>query len=71
MLAGVLGIVALCLLLLAVGGFMEGDIGKVAKFGTLFAICAIVSAFTATSHPGASQNCHIEWDGRANSEVCD
>lgn len=72
MLAAVLGIVGLVLALFAVGGFMEGDMGKVGKFGGAFAVCAVL--ILMTSGPRQSivvRHCEIDWDGFANSEVCD
>lgn len=73
MLAGVLGIVAFVLVLFAIGGFMQGDMGKVLKFGGAFAVCAVLILMTGgpSRHTGGSQNCHIDWDGFSNSEVCD
>jgi hypothetical protein len=72
MIAAVLGIAGLVLALFAVGGFMEGDMSKVGKYGSGFAVCAVLILMTAGPRTGGgSQNCHIDWDGRANSEVCD
>lgn len=71
MIAGVLGIVGLVLALFAVGGFMEGDMGKVGKYGAGFAVCAVLILMTGSPRSGGgSQDCHTDWDGRANSEVC-
>jgi hypothetical protein len=70
--AGVLGVCGFVLALFAVGGFMEGDMGKVAKFGGGFVICAILILIVGGPlGTGGSQTCRIDWDGRANSEVCD
>ncbi|WP_181171685.1 hypothetical protein [Mesorhizobium sp. B2-6-7] len=45
---------------------------KVGKFGAAFVVCAFLAIMTGTPHSGGgSQNCRIDWDGRANSEVCD
>ncbi len=73
MTAGVLGIVGLVLALFCVGGFMEGNMAKVAKFGAGIAVCAALILLTAgpSRNTGGSQNCYIDWDGRANSEICD
>ncbi|TPM53275.1 hypothetical protein FJ959_22365 [Mesorhizobium sp. B2-2-4] len=72
MLAATLGILGLVLALFCVGGFMEGDMAKVGKFGAGFVLCAFLAIMTGAPHSGGgSQNCHIDWDGRANSEVCD
>jgi len=72
MLAAVLGVIGLVLALFAVGGFMEGDMSKVGKFGAGLAVCAVLILMTSGPNrtTGASQNCHIDWDGFANSEVC-
>ncbi|TPM89865.1 hypothetical protein [Mesorhizobium sp. B2-1-3A] len=71
MLAGVLGIVGLALALFCVGGFLEGDMAKVGKFGAAFVVCGVLILMTGTAPSGSgAQNCRIDWDGRANSEVC-
>jgi hypothetical protein len=71
MLAGALGIIGLVLALFCVGGFMEGDMAKVGKFGAGFVVCGLLILFTSVpSRNTGGQNCHIDWDGRANSEVC-
>lgn len=73
MIAGILGIVGLVLALFCVGGFMEGDIAKAGKFGAGLGVCLVLIFLTSApgQRTGGSQNCHIDWDGRANSEVCD
>lgn len=73
MIAGILGIVGLVLALFCVGGFMEDDMAKVGKFGAAFVVCGVLILMTAgpSRNSGGSQNCHIEWDGFSNPEVCD
>jgi hypothetical protein len=73
MIAGVLGIIGLVLALFCVGGFMEGNMAKAGKFGAGLAICLGLILITSgpSRNTGGGQNCHTEWDGRANSEVCD
>lgn len=72
MIAAVLGIAGLVLALFTVGGFMEGDMGKVAKFGGGLAACLIAILFlTVAPKLTGYQNCSTDWDGRSNSEVCD
>lgn len=71
MLAGVLGVVGLVLGLFAIGGFMEGDMGKVAKFGAGFVVCGALILMTGSPRSvSAPQHCETDWDGFANSEVC-
>jgi hypothetical protein len=73
MLAGLFGIAGLVLALFAVGGFMEGDMGKVGKYGAGFVICGVLAlmAGAGTERNSTGQHCSTDWDGRANSEVCD
>lgn len=73
MLAGLLGIAGLVLALFAVGGFMEGDMGKVGKYGAGFVVCGVLALVTGSGlhQSPTGQHCSTDWDGRANSEVCD
>ena len=72
MLAGVLGIVGFVLALFVVGAFMENDLRKMAKYGAALAACLFVVLVATKPKPFAHvTDCYVDWDGRANSTVCD
>lgn len=72
-----LGVVALVVVFFAgsllIGSLKEGDMAMSMKAGGIVAIAIAIVAIgmvTADRGPGAG-NCYREWDGRANSFVCD
>lgn len=72
MVAGVLGVVGFVLALFVVGAFMENDLRKMARYGAALALCLVVVFVATRPKPFAhTVSCSVEWDGRANSEVCD
>lgn len=73
MLAGLLGFAGFVLALFAVGGFMEGDMGKVGKYSAGIVICGVLAlvAGSGSQQSPVGQHCSTDWDGRSNSEVCD
>jgi len=72
MLAGVLGFVGFVLLLFVIGALMEEEVGKALKWGAALAVCVVAILTLTSPRPYSSaSNCFIDWDARANAEVCD
>lgn len=70
--AGVLGIIGLALAICVVGALMESNLRKAGLFAAALGCCLVVILVGTKPKPFAhTANCVIDWDGRANSEVCD
>lgn len=72
MLSGVLGVVAFVLVLFVIGAIMEQNGRGVLKWGVALAVCVVAMLTLTKPLPySTATNCFIDWDGRANVEVCD
>lgn len=72
MLSGVLGVVAFVLVIFVIGAIMEENGKGVLKYGAALAVCVVAILTLTKPLPYSSgTNCFIDWDGRANAEVCD
>lgn len=72
MLSGVLGVVAFVLVLFVIGAVMEQDRQAFLKWGAALAVCVVaILTLTKPLPYSSATNCFIDWDGRANVEVCD
>ena len=71
--AGLFGLLAFVAALFAIGALMEGNMKKAGLFACALVVCGgLILASPSGNYVGSlPQNCSIEWDGRANSEVCD
>lgn len=70
--AGVLGIIGLALAICVVGALMESNLKKAGLFALALAACVAVILIGTQPRPFAhTANCYVDWDGRANSTVCD
>jgi hypothetical protein len=71
--AALFGTLAFVAALFVVGAIMEGNVRKAGLFACAVAVCGVLILASPSRHyvGKSAQNCSIEWDGRANSEVCD
>lgn len=71
MLSGILGVVAFVLVLFVVGAIMEQNGRGVMKWGAALAVCTVAILMLTKPLPYSNAtNCFIDWDARANVEVC-
>ncbi|WP_271896334.1 hypothetical protein [Candidatus Phyllobacterium onerii] len=67
------GFTAFILALFAIGAVVEENLRKAAMFGAAFAVCCVIVMMgtpkLTTSF--ASTECHTDWDGFSNGDVCD
>lgn len=71
--SGLLGFIAFIVALFCGGALMEENYRKAGMFAAAFVVCSIIIISLGSNgiRMTEQRNCVIDWDGFANSEVCD